>query len=81
MEHMVQLGISLGYPICCIDYFISNAWDETDLTGYKWYLHLYHNPFAGSGFVSCPECSKKPVEVLMYINKHRDPEHKPFPEY
>lgn len=72
--HWVAQGTTFGYPKCCINHFIHNA-APTD----EWAEYQKDNPLAGTGFVPCPVCKDKPVEVMVQIKTHRDTSLPPFP--
>lgn len=73
---MEELGELLGYPKCCINYFCSNAGFSS-----SWYIYTQTNPFSGTGFISCPECSQKPEATKEYINTNRHPDLPVFPNF
>lgn len=61
-------GKKFGYPDCCIQAFLLNPQAMPTNT-----------VFTGSGYRICHECNKKdPTEVIMDINKRRDPKIQPF---
>lgn len=67
-------GRQFGYPICCIQHFVNNAAPTLEWADYR-----EQNVFKGTGFVACPTCNAKPVEVMVHINLHRDKSLPSFP--
>lgn len=68
--HWINMGIRMGYPLCCIRAFV-----DTPLNAERGWV----NPWAGTGFIACPDCSEKPMFTVMgYINNHR---HKSLPKF
>ena len=69
----IVLGKHYGYPECCINHFIENREKNISNEELKRKVVL-----RGTGFISCPECSKKSEnELLNIINKNRQCNH-PF---
>lgn len=72
--HLFVYGWFYGFPACCIRHFITSL-HGGGATRKEWsrYLSGQHNGiFAFSGYVSCPECRKRPEsEVLRDIDRER----------
>ena len=68
-------GVKLGYPECCMEYFIDNFGQMA--SGYR-----EKNPLQGTGYIPCPSCINKPVkELIKTINQNRCETLVPFPLY
>lgn len=75
-----RLGKALGFPSCCVDYFIENYEHETLRKG-QYRFSLVGGGFLGSGYIPCKSCSdtKSFGEIVAYIDEHRSERYLPFP--
>lgn len=73
---MTELGNVLGYPECCVDFFIQNCGFNRE-----WTTYINSNPFSGTGFISCPRCSENYERTKKFIELHRHPSLPKFPEF
>lgn len=76
MTHKYErVGLKLGYPKCCINHFIENCESES------WTEYMESNPYYGTGFICCPRCIDKQVELAIHIIVNRDPSLPKFPDF
>lgn len=78
-EQLRKIGIALGYPECCVAYFVEK---------YPGPWHQRNEPEAwdSTGFIPCPDCRPKcvhPVDFALFVELRIAPNRKvdiPFPE-
>lgn len=69
-------GKYLGYPNCCIDFFVQNA-------GKDWWMNKIYPKgfkFKGSGYIPCKSCNKLPEEQIIKRINYRRKASVPFPQ-
>lgn len=75
----VELGLYLGYPVCCVIDFSGRM--HLAYTEHYDLLDRKARPLSGSGYVPCPLCAQKTEEELIatIVANRKCPT--PFPEY
>lgn len=67
-ENWYYWGRYFGFPNCCIKFFL-------DESGGDWWARKFYPkgfPLEGTGYIPCPECSKKSEQELIdIINSNR----------
>ena len=74
--HWYYWGKYLGYPQCCIDFFVQNA-------GKDWWMNKIYPKgfkFKGSGYIPCKSCNKLPEEQIIKRINYRRKASVPFPQ-
>lgn len=72
-NYFVKLGLSLGYPQCCIDVFMQRK-ELCDMR--------IGTPLGNTGYIMCDSCKEKSyTEICREINARRDERLAEFPFY